>query len=189
MADPDFEEIQRLLRAVGADWDPAEAHGAFCGRACLSGTPALTAWLRELVPATGALSGEQQGSLQGVAAASLLGLEAGQMGFNLLLPDDDAPLALRAECLAEWCHGFMHGFAAVGTEAAGAFADDVEAEVVAEILTDFSAITKAAADAEVDEASEAALFELVEYVRVSAQLVYEETAPQRAKLAAQGDAS
>ena len=37
------------------------------------------------------------------------------MAFSLLLPPDDRPLAFRAEGLADWCAGFMHGLG----EAAG----------------------------------------------------------------------
>lgn len=181
----DFNEVGRLLTALGADWDPAEAHGAFCGRACFEGAAALANWLADVLPAVDAnnvLAREQQSRLQAAAAHSLLSLEAGQMAFAVLLPDDDAPLALRAEALADWCHGFMQGFTSVGKADEGPYADELDSAVVDEILEDFSAITRATAGERASEADESALAELTEYVRVSAQLVYEETAAQRLRL-------
>ena len=93
-----------------------------------------------------------------------------------MLPDDDAPVEARVAALAEWCQGFLYGVGAAGTLANAALADDVE-----EFLTDLAELTRVDASGEADaEAEEEAYAELVEYVRVGVQLVYDELAASRA---------
>ncbi len=177
-----FAAFRRLLSSLQASWEPAEAHGAFCGRACLRGTAALQDWLAELADSAtdNVLAVEAGRGLQTLAADSLVKLEAGQLAFQLLLPDDDLPLRERTAALADWCHGFMQGLASAGGADQGAAADVLAGEDIAEILEDFSAITNAGAEGEADEAGENAFAELEEYVRVSVQLIYDATAALRA---------
>ena len=181
----DFGELVHTLNALNASWEPAEAHGAFCGRACLVGVAALHGWVHDLageVNTENVLAQEHVSRLQSFAADTLLKLEAGQMQFQLLLPDEDDTLHSRTAGLADWCHGFMHGLASAGAADEGPCADALDSSVSKEILDDFSEITRAASESG-GEADEQAFEELVEYVRVSAQLVYEEMAPLREKAA------
>ncbi|MDP6436120.1 MAG: UPF0149 family protein [Gammaproteobacteria bacterium] len=174
----DFDDIERLLTVAGSAWDAAEAHGAFCGMACLGGAGAISEWVEELFAASDrddVLAEERAVVLRQLAAKTLLSLEAGDMRFTLLLPDDDGPLHDRTAGLADWCHGFMHGLATAGGADEGPQADALDASIPAEILDDFSEITRAGVDEGGGEESEQAFAELVEYVRVSAQLVYDET--------------
>jgi uncharacterized protein YgfB (UPF0149 family) len=107
------------------------------------------------------------------------------MSFQPLLPDDEQPLVERVAGLAQWCLGFNHGLfvaARIG---------DAEAEMksgnTAEIVRDFSEMAQVAVgDDEPDAAGEAAYAELVEYVRVSVQLVYEELAAVRQRVLSAG---
>ena len=115
-----------------------------------------------------------------LAADSLLKLEAGDMRFNLLLPPDDESLQLRTAALADWCHGFMHGLVEAGGGDVGPQSDALENSIAAEILDDFSEITKAGAGEQAGDEAEQAFVELVEYVRVSVQIIYDEMAPLRA---------
>lgn len=178
----DFSAVRRMLAGLDASWEPAEAHGAFCGRACLSGVAALPDWVRDIAGNQNpddALAHEHISGLQRFAADSLLKLEAGQLQFRLLLPDEDAPLAERTSGLADWCHGFMHGLSTAGGSDNPRVANALDADIVKEILEDFSQITRAAADSSNSNEVEQAFAELEEYVRVSTQLVYEETAALR----------
>lgn len=176
------DELQRQLRAVGADAEAAEAHGEFCGRACLGGATAIREWQKALLPeadASDVLAQECSGSLELLAADTLLKLEAGDLGFQLLLPDDDEPLQARTAALADWCHGFMQGLVVAGAADQGRAADMLDEALPDEILDDFSEITKAGAASDAGEEGEQAYAELVEYVRVSAQLIYDELAALR----------
>ncbi len=188
----DFGAVQRLLDGVQASWDAAEAHGAFCGRACLSGARALQDWVQDISgeeSSDNVLAQEVRQELQAFAADTLLKLEAGQMAFQLLLPDDDVPLEMRTTALADWCHGFMHGLSSAGGADQGPYADALETGVVKEIIDDFSEITRAAVDQDNSNEVEQAFAELEEYVRVSAQLVYEETVTLRGATGGQQEAN
>jgi uncharacterized protein YgfB (UPF0149 family) len=181
---PDFDAIEQLLSAAGASWEAAEAHGAFCGRACLSGVAAIRPWVDELLAESDtadALVKQRSKKLESLAASAILQLEAGDMSFSVLAPGDEESLYIRTAALVDWCHGFMHGMVRAGGADEGPQADALEAEVVSEILGDFSEITKAGAGDDEGEEAESAYAELIEYVRVSAQLVYDETAALRNK--------
>lgn len=184
----DFDAVERWLAAAGATWQAAEAHGAFCGRACMGGVAALRDWLDEVLDraphSVDVLSLERQAGLQAAAAVSLVQLEAGQMQFSLMLPADNAALERRVAALADWCHGFMQGLAAGGAADAGQALEALATPETSEILRDFSELTRAVADAAVNEADEQAFAEIVEYVRVSVQLIYDDTAAYRNTAAA-----
>ncbi|MGI9292287.1 MAG: UPF0149 family protein, partial [Gammaproteobacteria bacterium] len=174
----DFDSIEQMLNAANASWEAAEAHGAFCGRACLAGAGAIKAWVGDLLSecdTNDVLAGERRKTLEQLAANLLLSLEAGDMTFNVLVPGDEEPLSVRTAGLVDWCHGFMQGLVIAGGADKGPGSDALETEVVTEILGDFSEIIKAGASDD-DEQAESAFVELVEYVRVSVQLIYDETA-------------
>lgn len=182
----EFFDLQSLLKRAGVASEAAEAHGEFCGRACLGGASAIRPWQAGLT--ADAVGGDENvlvhecmKALESVAVDSLLKLEAGDMRFSLLLPDDGEPIDLRAAALSDWCHGFMHGLVIGGGADEGPQSDALESETAGEILDDFSEITKAGAIADEGEDAERAYAELVEYVRVSAQLIYDETAVLRAQ--------
>jgi len=184
-AAPVFEVVTAALHGAGSLGDTAEIHGSLCGLLCLLGQAYGTPWLDELLDGSEALDSGQDSAL---AVLDALGrwthraLEEGDMSFRPLLPDDDIALAERAQALAHWCQGFAHGLA-VGSELSNAQAA-VNAGVTAEIVGDFTELAGMGfADDETEAEGEAAYTELVEYVRVSVQLVFEELHPMRERLA------
>ena len=99
------------------------------------------------------------------------------MTFQPLLPEDVRSLDERTGALVTWCQGFLYGLGS----GAGATQDvlDLPGDVGA-VVTDIMAISRAAVDPEQgEEANEAAYAELVEFVRVGVQVVFEELAPLR----------
>ena len=104
------------------------------------------------------------------------------MSFQPLLPADDEPLEERTAALAAWCQGFNYGLAL-----AVRFGDADEAvrhEAIAEIVRDFAEMSQLGyQEDEGDRDAEADWAELVEYVRVSVQLVFEEMAGVRQRVA------
>jgi uncharacterized protein YgfB (UPF0149 family) len=97
------------------------------------------------------------------------------MEFELLLPEDAAPLAERTQALAQWCQGFLYGLGAGSITDASQLPGEV-----GEIVRDFIEITRAGVEGEPeDESSENAYVELVEFVRVGVQLLFEELAAAR----------
>jgi uncharacterized protein YgfB (UPF0149 family) len=183
---PSFELVDGALRELGAVAGAPEAHGALCGIACVLGGQARSVWIAGLSMAAGSAAANrtgQAGILGDLATATCAALSEGDLGFSPLLPPDDRPLSCRTECLAEWCAGFMHGLgeAIVSKTASGA----VGGEVTREVLADLGQIARATvADDETDLEAEAAYTELVEFVRVSVQLVFDELHGVRKGLAA-----
>jgi uncharacterized protein YgfB (UPF0149 family) len=100
-------------------------------------------------------------------------LHGESLDFQLLLPDDESPLALRTAELAGWCQGFLYGLGL------GGLRGDVELPAtISEVMRDFYEIANTSFDYEsVDEEDEEAYMEIVEYVRVSVLLLHDEMQP------------
>lgn len=176
---PDYGEVQAALGDAPNGAATAEAHGTLCGLLGASVADLAETWIHNtLVDAEeysfgGASGSDARSLLEALHAATGAALEGDEMGFQLMLPDEDAPIEERAVALAAWCSGFLYGLAMHGLRPMEELPDELR-----EILTDFSEIGRAGvAEEEVGEAGETALAELVEYVRVGAQLVYDECRP------------
>jgi uncharacterized protein YgfB (UPF0149 family) len=80
------------------------------------------------------------------------------------------------EALGAWAQGFLYGFGAAGPYKRGVLSGEVT-----EVLTDLAEVARAGAvGSDAAEVEESALAELVEFVRVGVQLVYDELADLRA---------
>ena len=184
---PDFATIDEALRSLGSVLRAPEAHGSLCGLACVLGGRAPAAWADVLFdesPDVAAREGEPADMLDELAAITCGALAEGDMSFSPLLPADDEPLARRADGLAEWCAGFMHG---LGEAAGGVPPATLHGAITREVMADFSEIARAGLGADDPDAeSEAAYAELVEFVRVSVQLVFEELHAVRDSLSRPG---
>lgn len=177
MTAPDYGEIQAALGAEQGGAAAAEAHGTLCGLLCAGAGDMPDTWIHNtLVDAEEYSFGgraDARSLLEALHESTLGALRAGDMSLQLMLPPDAAALESRAAALAAWCNGFLYGLAVRGLRTVEELPEELR-----EILTDFSEIGRAGvAEEEVEEAGEAALAELVEYVRVAAQLVYEECRP------------
>lgn len=172
----DYAPLNALLLNLGYEDDAAGYHGALCGALCVK--PASEIDLIHLLDA-----GEDQ-PLQPDAQAqrelarlreqALLSLQDGETGFTPLLPDDEADLGLRIGALVAWCEGFLFGLASKSKLDLANYSDEAK-----EIIEDFAQFTRAGIGSDDDaELEEAAYAELVEYIRVGAQLIYMELRPQ-----------
>jgi len=171
---PVFAQAAEALEELGVSTGAAEAHGELCGLACVLGSRATEAWLAGL--------GEAAGAGQAVAALELLRdmaglscevLAEGAMRFNLLLPPDDELLAARTQALGDWCSGFLAGLGAVATSQAARAV--LQGDTGREIIGDLAEIARATLDqAEPGAEDEVAYAEVVEFVRVGAQLIFDE---------------
>jgi hypothetical protein len=178
---PGFDQIDQALRRAEAGHDAAEAHGSLCGLLCTLGAGAESAWLADTLPESPGnptVTEQATNLLKALANRTRGALEDVQMSFQPLLPDDAEALMQRVDALAQWCQGFNHGlFVAARTSAAE---DEIRSGNTAEIVSDFAEMAQVAVGPdEADAEGEAAYTELVEYVRVSVQLVYEELAAVR----------
>ena len=174
----EYDQLDEALRRCGAGWDAAQAHGLLCSRLAVQGQPAAAEWLARVMEdadARNASCGECRELLESVFAETYRQLAERQSEFEPLLPDDAHPGPARAQALAHWCEGFLHGLVS-GPHPAELKAK-LATEPVSEIIKDTLEITRATADSDDSaEAREEAWTELVEYLRVAAQLTYEELA-------------
>jgi uncharacterized protein YgfB (UPF0149 family) len=175
LADIRFKDFEDVLAGAGSLADAAEAHGSLCGALCSVSPYKMQDWVNEILPDGASLSDESAAMLERVFAATAASFGEQGMEFEPLLPDDEQPLNGRANALALWCTGFLYG---LGT----GHISDLEGlnGDVGEIVRDFTEISRASGDeADADEANEQAYAELVEFIRVAAQVVFEELLPLR----------
>jgi len=180
-ANPDHDALNEALRRCGATWDASQAHGLLSGRLAVAGAAGAMDWLQQVLEGTdtsNALRRECERLLDRLFQSTYVQLSQRLSEFAPLLPDDSESAAVRAAAMGHWCEGFLHGLVA------GEHGDDLKqklaAEPLADIIKDLLQITRAAVDEESDdETTEAAYAELVEYLRVAAQLAYEELADLR----------
>ena len=160
---PPYAAVAEQIAALALSVDASELHGSLCALRC--GHPRRANWLAEamgddtvpLPPASSAL-----GQLD---AATIEQLGETDFGLELLLPDDDAPVAERGEALVAWCRGFLGGVGLAGIE-------PKLGEEAREALGDVARIAESDVSYDDPEADEEALVELEEFVRVAALLIH-----------------
>ena len=177
----DHDALNDALKRCGASWDAAQTHGLLSGRLAIGGADSGFEWLSQVLEGTAdadALCAECEGMLTALFESTYRQLAERLSGFEPLLPDDDDSTAVRAAALAHWCEGFLHGL--VSAVHGEALKERLAAEPLADIIRDMLQITRASADdASNAESDDAAYVEIVEYLRVAAQLTYEELADFR----------
>ena len=175
MSDIRFQDFEDVLAMAGGLADAAEAHGSLCGALCSVSPYRMQDWINEILPDGASLSDESSAMIERVFTATATSFGEQGMEFEPLLPDDEQPLNGRANALALWCTGFLYGLGSGYSADFEALGGDV-----GEIVRDFTEISRAAGDdAEGDESNEQAYAELVEFIRVAAQVVFEELLPLR----------
>jgi len=172
-----YDELADALSRLGFKQDAAEYHGALCGAVC-GREPTEINPLKLLEGARDADGNEAAQALTRLRGESAESLVDGQLGFEPLLPDDEEELAHRVRALGAWCEGFLFGLASGKALSMNSCSDEMK-----EIVRDFTEFTRAGVgDDEDGELEETAYAELVEYIRVGAQLIYmepHERAPER----------
>lgn len=167
-----FAELAEVLSRLHYPEPPSAYHGSVCGALCAQPPEQLdpAALLEGADPADGQ-SREFLLRLRDESNAALL---SDEMEFEPLLPEDEWPLSVRVEALSAWCSGFLYGLSSRRPLDLKACSEEAR-----ETLRDFTQFTQAGFDASGDpETEEAAYAELVEYVRVGAQLLVLELRPR-----------
>lgn len=169
---PGFDDLANDFVEQGAFGSPSELHGLLCGQLGAGGRYSEPAWLNqclELIGATEAPSEEMREDLLQMYRASLLQLEGSSFDFTLLLPEENVTVSQRAQALGQWCHGFLSGFTLGGGRIDQGLSEDAR-----DAMTDFAQIAQIAEDDDATEENEADYFEVYEYVRMAALLVFSE---------------
>lgn len=167
-----LEELAQALGRVGSVVEAPEAHGVVAGAACAGEDQAGAAVLEILGDGdpNDAAWRDAQERLATMALDIHRGLQSEDFSFQPLLAPDEAPLARRADSLAQWCQGFLYGLTLGGY---GDFAR-LPGELP-ELMADLREIAyRFGPEVTVGESAEeeGAYAELVEYVRVGAMLTW-----------------
>ncbi|MGR3915164.1 MAG: UPF0149 family protein [Gammaproteobacteria bacterium] len=166
--DPRPAELHSAIeqRLQNSDWNggASEAHGMLCALACRGARQVRhKAWLLRL-------SAERDLELLDALFAEVLrGLRDDGFSFALLLPHDRVVRARRIDALADWCGGFVQGFLHDGEQ------PDGFSGAVRESLDDIMNISRI--DIARHNGGELALVEIEEYLRVAAQVIFDELNP------------
>jgi uncharacterized protein YgfB (UPF0149 family) len=169
-----YSAIQQLLTESHAIIEAAEAHGTLAGALCALGAYSIEDWLAEILP-DGLEAAAAPSGLGGLYADTCAALRGDGMEFDLLIPEDEVSIEERTRALSLWCNGFLYGLGTTGAADPGRLSGEA-----GEVVRDLTEITRAGVDAaDGAEENEAALAELVEFVRIGVQLLFEETGRQR----------
>jgi hypothetical protein len=163
---PPYFEVDLEARQLHLGIDAAELHGNLCG--LISGGQACdrSHWLGLALADADTAPAEPASALDQMYLASVAALSSPELGFALLLPDDDVPVSERGAALLAWCRGFLGGFGLAAGKA------PAMSEESGEALADLGRI--AASDLSYDDpdADEEALEEVAEFVRVAVMLLH-----------------
>jgi len=168
MNEINYNAVELALSECNTLMSAAEAHGTLTGMICSNAGISSQRWLGELFD-------EEEGNteltmLNSEMLSSLFEQTRYIMGeesfeFDLLLPDDQFPLADRAIAFGEWCRGFLYGIGAYYSQSNNL------SDECSEVLRDISEISRLDSSVE-EEEDESAFMELTEYVRVGVQLIF-----------------
>ena len=164
---PEYAEASAELARMQLGVEAAELHGSLCGY--LSGgadSPGRGDWLAKVMsdPELGPVARESALDRLFVATEALL--ESPDFGFDLLLPDEAAPIGERGEALLGWCRGFLGGFGL------SAGSNPPLTEDSADALRDLAKMAGSELTYEDPEGDEESLAEVAEFVRVAALLLH-----------------
>lgn len=157
-----FEELADFLLQEGTFHPPSELQGLFTGFFIAGGQ------------SVGSIAQDMQIflELEHIADTTKLEFLAKKVSVKLLgealdyevaLPDDEQPLAVRMKAAAAWCEGFLAGFSLQPME------QKALPPLISEALNDYAAIAQVDVEhIEEDEDSEKDYAEIVEFLRLSA---------------------
>lgn len=170
---PAFDDVCSLLVPLGALNSPAELHGMVCGKLSGGARFSESEWLQavvEYMDLAQDMPADTNTAVTQLYPISLAQLGDDSFSLELLLPDDDTELPLRADALGQWCQGYLSGFGSSGIKGESSMSSEV-----ADALRDIAAIVQIdVEDDDENEESEANLLEITEYVRLSAINVFME---------------
>ena len=148
---PEYHTFIDSIAMLALPISGSELHGVMCGYLCAGATKNDPDLRRAALALFGvyAISQQQMGSFD--------------FQFQLLLPDENDPLAERAQALSEWCEGFTQGITLAGIDYNQLQEED--AQEALQHLTEFAQLDYHAL--QIEEEDEHALMEVSEYARMA----------------------
>ncbi len=168
---PDYLHFSQALAPLNLPISCSELHGVLCGYLAASVEREAESYLRAVLAKRDAGEIRQAKlALFDVYAISQHQLSNLGFGFELMLPNDDALLATRAQAFSEWCEGFTQGVTVVGRDH-----PRLQTEEMQEILQHLSEFAQLDyGSLRVNEEDERALIEVIEYTRMAVLSIHAE---------------
>lgn len=169
----DFDLIADVFVTESITASPSELHGQLCGYLASGVMLPLEDWLTMVVEFCDIEGWKEEASRAVIIelyTATLTLLQNGEFALVPSISDDDAELCERGVTLSQWAHGFLAGYGLSGQK--NHLSDETK-----QVLRDFANISGMQAEMralEDNNDNEADLTELVEYVRLSAMMLYTE---------------
>lgn len=160
---PGFERVDAALVRCGIGIDASELQGLLAGYLAAGGPLTASDWLAPLQLEADARRVAADPDLNDLFEGTREALDDGEFGFDLLLPEESAPLGERIDALFDWCRGFLSGLALVPERPALS----PEAQEAFDDLTGIAAFS-----VDEGEQDEDALVEITEFVRVAVLLIH-----------------
>ncbi len=166
-----YRELSEILNRLQIGINASDLHGSLTGYLCAGGKTTAEDWAEALAFDLEAARGD-------AIFAQLYHfcrqqLDDAELAFEPLLPGDEVTLAARADALVDWCRGFLGGIGLAGGVCQGR---EMSADA-GEIVQDFGNIAASNLEYTGSEEDEAALAEVLEFVRVSVLLLCSELDP------------
>jgi len=177
---PVFAQISDLFLRNGCLHAPAELHGDLCGQLCAGQVPDLDTWLRQamqFMEISALDSDESKVELAELLEQTETGIKDQDLGFKLLIADEDFSLNERMQTLLEWCEGFLSALADNERYKEGKLSEELK-----DALKDLEKIAEMDEQLDDDEQNEQDLFAVSEYVRMTAMMLYTECNPSAPQL-------
>ncbi len=170
---PDFAELMAAMQRAGLPFTAAEAHGVAAGMLAADVPGRVSFWAAEMyadLQADDVLANECRQLLDRLFRGTEQALADADFSFALYLPAETVYGLNRPAALRDWIQGFLFGFGL-----AGPMRDQMMSVEAAEALKDFAEIAKLeAGEDESEEDEQQALYEIEEYVRIAALLIFED---------------
>lgn len=172
-----YQDMETLLRRANCQYSAAEIQGMACGLLAIDMNADAEKWLEHIFPERdpqNALQQDISNQLKHYLHQLRIQLQDSNLGFELLLPDDNEMLEDRVDAMQEWTQGFLLGIALAGLKDFQNLPEDSK-----ELLDDFIEISKVEAFTMDDnsETSEDDYLQIVEYLRMGVLLIAEELQP------------
>ena len=165
---PSYKKLAALFKKAKSDYDPSFTHGILCGHLCVTLDRKTIENICQKSLPNDKNNEAFHGILTDLYEASYHAFQQFSFEFSLILPDDKTDLNARAEALGSWCQGFLIGIAASPTP----LQKHPEPEI-REALNDLTEIAQVNfGNVAENEEDEMAYFELVEYVRLTALMIF-----------------
>ncbi len=177
---PGYEELTACLNANNSDLTAAECHAITSAMLSCQGSLDEQSWARRILsgeleadpseaPLGSSLHEQDIELIARLATDTQAQLQDPELTFSPLLPDDDDSIEERSVALSEWCHGYLYGLSLGGLKEFKHLSEQAQ-----EFIRDIVEISALEVASDETEANEAALFEVIEYLRMGVLMIRDE---------------